>query len=233
MAWSNRPRPPGSKHELTSPSEAGVEPLPHARRQRHVRSSPGPRCGRRSAGGPRGLAAPDPVSALAIAIDGRSRTDPPAHPRTLGCFLGYVAVEMPIRKTLGCGPADIAVEIRKSVARADGGWTDDVVTLVDRLEDVDRLVPKAFTDVPGYNCLLRPKLRKPLFSPSRFHHPRLAVLAPPASGYYPIAPGKKLQAWGSSCIRHLANVRKVDELPGLRSGLGRAAGEQDPSHAMP
>lgn len=95
----------------------------------------------------------DPVSSFAIAIDGRPRTDPPVHPRTLGCFLEYVAVEMPIQKMLKCNLADIAVEIRKSVAKADKHWTDDVVALVDRLEDVDRIVPKAFTDVPGYNCV--------------------------------------------------------------------------------
>ncbi|KAI3402181.1 hypothetical protein diail_110 [Diaporthe ilicicola] len=95
----------------------------------------------------------DPTSSFAIAIDGRLRTDPPVHRRTMGCFLEYVAVEMPIRKMLTCELADIALKIRKSVSRADKNWTDDIVTLVDRLEDVDRLVVKAFTDVPGFNCV--------------------------------------------------------------------------------
>lgn len=95
----------------------------------------------------------DPVSSFAIAIDGRLRTDPPVHPRTMGCFLEYVAVEMPIRKMLTCELAEIALEIRRSISKADKNWTDDIVTLVDRLEDVDRLVVKAFTDVPGFNCV--------------------------------------------------------------------------------
>lgn len=98
-------------------------------------------------------AAADPVSAFALAIDGRSRTNPPVHPRTQGCFLEYVGVELPIRGMLAGRLADVALGIRKSVARACREWTDDVVALVDGLEDVDRIVPKAFTDVPGYNCV--------------------------------------------------------------------------------
>lgn len=60
---------------------------------------------------------------------------------------------MPTRKILTGNLADIAVEIRKAVLKADKGWTDDVVTLVDGVEDVDRVIPAAFTDVPGYNCV--------------------------------------------------------------------------------
>lgn len=98
--------------------------------------------------------ASDPISAFAIAIDGRIRTDPPVHPRTLGCFLEYVGLELPIRKMLETySLADIAVEIRKAVTKAHKNWTDDVVTLVDGLKDVDRIIPKAFTDVPGYHCI--------------------------------------------------------------------------------
>ncbi|PYI16551.1 hypothetical protein BO99DRAFT_483749 [Aspergillus violaceofuscus CBS 115571] len=82
----------------------------------------------------------DPVSVFNVAIDGRQRTDPPIHPDTLGCFLEYVAVILPIRKI-------------KAIMRADKQFTDDVVALVDRLEDVDRLVPTAFLDVPGYKCV--------------------------------------------------------------------------------
>ncbi|KAK7739764.1 hypothetical protein SLS53_005734 [Cytospora paraplurivora] len=95
----------------------------------------------------------DPVSAFAIAIDGRMRTNPPVHPQTQGCFLEYVGVELPIRGILTGKLADIAIAIRKSVARADKEWTDDVVALVDTLEDVNRITAKAFTDVPGYHCV--------------------------------------------------------------------------------
>lgn len=121
----------------------------------------------------------DPVSAFAIAIDGRRRTDPPVHPQTLGCFLEYVGVEMPIRRILTCGLADIAVEIRKAVQTADKDWTDDIVTLVERLEDVDRITAKAFTDVPGYHCVqssvsrvwhCSPRFYSPKFVPCRMFH---------------------------------------------------------------
>ncbi|KAF3764073.1 hypothetical protein M406DRAFT_62611 [Cryphonectria parasitica EP155] len=95
----------------------------------------------------------DPVSAFALAIDGRLRTNPPVHPQTQGCFLEYLGVELPIRKMLAGKLADIAIEIRRSVAIADKEWTDDVVTLIDSLEDVNRIILKAFTDVPGFNCV--------------------------------------------------------------------------------
>ncbi|KAJ5781988.1 uncharacterized protein N7518_010471 [Penicillium psychrosexuale] len=97
----------------------------------------------------------DPVSVFNIAIDGRQRTDPKLHPSTLGCFLEYVSVSAPIRKMLSTTTlADLATEIRKAILRADEQFTDDVITLVEQLEDVDRLVPTAFLDVPGFNCVL-------------------------------------------------------------------------------
>lgn len=97
----------------------------------------------------------NPVSVFNIAIDGRQRTRPPIHPETLGCFLEYIAVSLPIRKILGSrNLADLAILIRRAVLRANNQYTDDVMTLVEHLEDVDRLVPTAFLDVPGFNCIL-------------------------------------------------------------------------------
>ncbi|KAJ5476929.1 hypothetical protein N7475_002658 [Penicillium sp. IBT 31633x] len=95
-----------------------------------------------------------PVSIFNIALDGRQRTDPKVHPATLGCFLEYVAVSVPIRQMLTTlNVADLAIEIRKAILRADNQFTDDVIALVEQLEDVDRLVPTAFLDVPGFNCV--------------------------------------------------------------------------------
>ncbi|RDW66612.1 hypothetical protein BP5796_09361 [Coleophoma crateriformis] len=83
----------------------------------------------------------DSVSTFNIAIDGQSRTNPPVHPQTLGCFLEYVALSLPIR------------EILSSMSLADE-WTDDITTLIDKhVVDVDRVVPTAFLDVPGFNCV--------------------------------------------------------------------------------
>ncbi|KAJ5823776.1 Transferase [Penicillium robsamsonii] len=97
----------------------------------------------------------DPMSVYNIAIDGRQRTDPKLHPETLGCFLEYVSVSVPVRKILSTlSLADLATKIRKALIAADEQFTDDVVTLVEQVEDVDRLVPTAFLDVPGFNCVL-------------------------------------------------------------------------------
>lgn len=95
----------------------------------------------------------NPTSAFAIAIDARSRFDPPVHPRTLGCFLAYVGVEMPIRRMLTGPPADIAIEIRRAVAKAGKGYAEELVAIADGLTDIDRFLIKAFADVPGYNCV--------------------------------------------------------------------------------
>ncbi|PLB40383.1 transferase family-domain-containing protein [Aspergillus candidus] len=97
----------------------------------------------------------DPTSVFNVAIDGRRRTSPPVHPETLGCFLGYIAVTMSIRRMLGeLSLADLAILIRQAIQRADGQYVDDVAMLAEKLEDVNRLVPTAFLDVPGYNCVL-------------------------------------------------------------------------------
>mgnify|MGYP002718826491 FL=1 len=107
----------------------------------------------------------DPMSVFNIAIDARQRTDPNVHPATLGCFLGYVAVSLPLREILSTlNLADLAIEIRKAVLGADKQFTDDVVTLVEQLEDVDRLVPTAFLDVPGFNCVLSSWINFKLYS---------------------------------------------------------------------
>ncbi|KAK6209737.1 hypothetical protein QIS74_11321 [Colletotrichum tabaci] len=96
----------------------------------------------------------DPVSVFNIAINGRLRTDPPVHPDTMGCFLGYVAASAPIRKMLGpASLADLAILVRRALVRADSQFVDDVATLIDTVEDVNRVLPTALLDVPGNNCI--------------------------------------------------------------------------------
>ncbi|KAL0932082.1 enoyl- hydratase isomerase family [Colletotrichum truncatum] len=97
----------------------------------------------------------DPVSVFNIAVDGRQRTDPPVHPDTMGCFLGYVAASAPIRKIIGSANlADLAIMVREALLRADNQFVDDVTTLIDSLEDINRILPTALLDVPGNNCIL-------------------------------------------------------------------------------
>jgi hypothetical protein len=93
----------------------------------------------------------DATSVFNIAVNGRTRTDPPIHPQTLGCFLQYISVSAPIREILGSlNLADLAVMIRKEILlRLTNQFTDDVVTLINQLEDVTRLVPTAYLDVLG------------------------------------------------------------------------------------
>ncbi|KAL4728180.1 hypothetical protein ACLX1H_004918 [Fusarium chlamydosporum] len=93
----------------------------------------------------------DGLSTFGIAVNGRKRTEPPIHPETLGCFLQYITVSAPIREILGSLKlADLAVMIRKEMLlRLTNQFTDDVVTLIDQLEDVTRIVPTAFLDVLG------------------------------------------------------------------------------------
>ncbi|KAK1676802.1 transferase family-domain-containing protein [Colletotrichum godetiae] len=96
----------------------------------------------------------DPVSVFNIAVDARLRTDPPVHPETMGCFLGYVAASVPIRKMLGSASlADLAILVRQALIRADNQFVDDVATLIDTVEDVNRIIPTALLDVPGNNCI--------------------------------------------------------------------------------
>ncbi|PSS06902.1 hypothetical protein M430DRAFT_54198 [Amorphotheca resinae ATCC 22711] len=97
----------------------------------------------------------NPTSVFNIAVDGRRRADPPLPEDTMGCFLEYVAPSMGIRTMLTeASLADIAVEIRRNVAKANQNYTDDIVTLLDSIPDHNRLVPTAFLDVPGHNCVL-------------------------------------------------------------------------------
>ncbi|KAE8349835.1 transferase family-domain-containing protein [Aspergillus coremiiformis] len=107
----------------------------------------------------------NPESVFSIALNGRLRTDPPVHPSTLGCFLEFIAISAPVRKLIGStNLADLALKIRKAILRADGQFTDDVVTLVDQLEDVRQLVPTSFLDLPGFNCMMTSWIKFDLYS---------------------------------------------------------------------
>ncbi|GAP83083.2 putative enoyl- hydratase isomerase family protein [Rosellinia necatrix] len=96
----------------------------------------------------------EPTSVFNIAVDGRPRTNPPVHPRTLGNWLGWVMPQMPIRRMLArASVADPAAVIRAAVARLDEEYVDSLGTLFESVVDVDRVVATAFVDVPGCNCV--------------------------------------------------------------------------------
>ena len=84
----------------------------------------------------------NPMSVFNFAIDGRQLTDSPVLPATLGCSLGYFAVTLPVSDMLSkLDIANIPIKIRIAFIRANDQFTEDVVTLIEQLEDVDRLVP--------------------------------------------------------------------------------------------
>lgn len=99
---------------------------------------------------------PEDMTHFAIAVDCRKRTDPPVHPRALGCWLSYITVMAPIRKVLTrYNLADLAGLVRLEVQnRLDNQFTDRYAAIVDSLEDVTRLVPQAYFNLMGKSVIL-------------------------------------------------------------------------------
>ncbi|KAJ5010476.1 Acyltransferase easC [Colletotrichum sp. SAR 10_99] len=92
-----------------------------------------------------------------IAIDGRGRSQPPIHPEAMGSFLGFIQVELPIKKILEADNiAALSLLIRKAIIAMDkdfsGSFINDVVQLVNNQSDLGALIPTSFLDVPGQNC---------------------------------------------------------------------------------
>ncbi|KAL1868529.1 hypothetical protein Daus18300_005963 [Diaporthe australafricana] len=101
----------------------------------------------------------DEVSVFNMAVDGRLRIQPPIDEGTLGSFVEFIEVKMPLRKLLdtsGNSVAEIALLIRKAILDMDksfeGAFTNDVIKLINDLEDVRFLSPSAFLDCPGLSC---------------------------------------------------------------------------------
>ncbi|KAF6808617.1 enoyl- hydratase isomerase family [Colletotrichum plurivorum] len=97
------------------------------------------------------------ISVYNIAINGRGRSRPPIHPEAMGSFLGFLQVELPIKKILEADNlADLSLQIRKAVIAMDkdfeGAFINDVVELVNNQSDLGTLIATSFLDVPGRNC---------------------------------------------------------------------------------
>ncbi|KAI8179302.1 hypothetical protein KHU50_003047 [Colletotrichum sp. SAR 10_65] len=96
-------------------------------------------------------------SVFNIAIDGRGRSQPPIHPEAMGSFLGFIQVELPIKKILEADNlSGLSLLIRKAIIAMDkdfsGSFINDVVQLVNNQDDLGALIPTSFLDVPGRNC---------------------------------------------------------------------------------
>ncbi|KAL2289068.1 hypothetical protein FJTKL_02896 [Diaporthe vaccinii] len=101
----------------------------------------------------------DEVSVFNMAVDGRLRIQPPIDDGTLGSFVEFIEVKMPLRRMLdggGKSVAEIAVLIRKAINSMDedfqGSFTNDAIKLINGLDDVRFLSPSAFLDCPGLSC---------------------------------------------------------------------------------
>ncbi|KAK2605382.1 hypothetical protein N8I77_008221 [Diaporthe amygdali] len=99
----------------------------------------------------------DEVSVFNMAIDGRLRIQPPIDEGTLGSFVEFIEVKMPLRRMLETNSvAKIALLIRKAIVNMDeafqGTFTNDMIKLINNLEDARFLSPSAFLDCPGLSC---------------------------------------------------------------------------------
>lgn len=101
----------------------------------------------------------DEVSVFNMAVDGRLRIQPPIDEGTLGSFVEFIEVKMPLRRMLEGGEnsvAEIALLLRKAIQNMNeefqGSFTNDVIELINGLDDVRFLSPTAFLDCPGLSC---------------------------------------------------------------------------------
>ncbi|KAK6193460.1 DL-glycerol-3-phosphatase [Pestalotiopsis sp. IQ-011] len=87
----------------------------------------------------------DPVTTCNIAVDGRYRTQPPIDRATCRCGEMLETTD----------PRGLSALLRRAMAAADGyegGLTNDMIALVDRLPHVGLLVPGAFLNSRGLCC---------------------------------------------------------------------------------
>ncbi|KAM0330973.1 hypothetical protein ACHAQA_003930 [Verticillium albo-atrum] len=92
----------------------------------------------------------DPISRMSFGIDNRKRTalDPPLHPRTLGNFFSVTEAALPAREVLTrASVADLAALIRRGLQKKDGRHYDSLVTVIRRLDHVERLVLSVITSL--------------------------------------------------------------------------------------
>lgn len=84
-------------------------------------------------------------SIYALALSCRSRINPPAHPYALGCWLGFLPIRAPIGKVLTTyNLADLAGLVRNGMQYLDKDYTDKILTIIDKLDDVNKFVPTVF-----------------------------------------------------------------------------------------
>ncbi|KAF4980834.1 hypothetical protein FZEAL_3250 [Fusarium zealandicum] len=104
-----------------------------------------------------GEAKPSGPSMLGVALDARRRAGQSIHKHTLGNILGFAPAIMDIDSILeedDVSLADLALCVRGAVNKSQDIYLDNLTALVERLDNVSRLVPTMFLDMPGNHALL-------------------------------------------------------------------------------
>ncbi|KJZ69531.1 hypothetical protein HIM_11073 [Hirsutella minnesotensis 3608] len=106
----------------------------------------------------RTLVRDDVTSILNICVGGRTRLKPPIHPATLGCFLTFGQVQLPVRQIISPSSLpDVTSAIRRALMDIDekfnGSYAGDIMEFVKKQPDLGAIVPTSLLDLPGLNLL--------------------------------------------------------------------------------
>ncbi|KJZ70452.1 hypothetical protein HIM_10154 [Hirsutella minnesotensis 3608] len=104
----------------------------------------------------RTLVRDDDTSILNISVGGRSRLKLPIHPATLGCFLTFGQVQLPVREIISPSSLPhVTSAIRQALVDIDekfnGRYAGDIVEFVKKNHDLGAIVPTCYLDLPGFN----------------------------------------------------------------------------------
>ncbi|KAK7408027.1 hypothetical protein QQX98_009800 [Neonectria punicea] len=93
-------------------------------------------------------------SQVGIALDARRRAGVSVHKHTIGNILGFAPAMLDLNKVINeASLADLAIIVRRALVKAEDTYLDELITVVDRLEDVTRLAPVVFLDMPGAHMI--------------------------------------------------------------------------------
>ena len=96
----------------------------------------------------------DALTSLSLAVDGRARSDPPLPPDWLGNATMYSRADSPLSTLLAPNNlADLAVTVRKSVAKVDSAHIKNVIQLLTSLLDISLVVPYCMGDLFGTHAI--------------------------------------------------------------------------------
>ncbi|KAJ9414991.1 transferase family-domain-containing protein [Fusarium oxysporum] len=94
------------------------------------------------------------LSQVAIALDLRRRSGCTIQKHTLGNIFGFAPAILDLNQIIQeASLADLAILVRRAVARAQNFYLDEIITIVDDLDDVSCLVATCILDMPGNHII--------------------------------------------------------------------------------